>query len=269
MEFLERLERYAPRLTHTEKRVADYVLAHQSETLRSSIADLAALSQSSRSAVLRFAQKLGYSGYTEFRYDFSLFVHAGRISQVENQNRIQQLTSYYESTIHKISDYISESLLEQLSACMAHARRLKIFGMNRNSYSAQQLRHHLHTLNLDAEAVSDPVLVRDLSAAGTAEDVHIYFSVSGDTPIIRDAIQSSCEQGAKTILVTMHHDSPMSNYATHLVVLPSTRLCTTDYFFDQQAINFIFIELLIVYLGTALTAPQNPPPEDSDPAASD
>lgn len=68
--------------------------------------------------VLRFAQKLGYSGYTEFRYDFSLFVHAGRISQVENQNRIQQLTSYYESTIHKISDYISESLLEQLSACM-------------------------------------------------------------------------------------------------------------------------------------------------------
>ena len=50
----------------------------------------------------------------------------------------------------------------------------------------------------------------------------------------------------------MHKGSPMEAYATHLVLLPSTALITTDYFLDQQAINFIFIEILIVYLGKAL-----------------
>lgn len=253
MEFLERLERHYDQLTNTEKRVSDYVIHHQAETLRSSIAELAELCHASRSAVLRFTQKLGYSGYLEFRYDFSIFVHAGRVTRQESRNRIQLVSSYYEATIHKISESVSEPLMEQLADCIVGARRVKIFGMNRNSYSAQQLRHHFHTLNLDAEAVSDPVLVRDLSAAGGKGDVHIYFSVSGDTPVIREAIQSSYLRGTTTILITMHQDSFMSRFATHLAVLPSTRLCTTDYFFDQQAINFIFIELLIVYLGSKLT----------------
>lgn len=259
MEFLERLEHYSAQLTNAERHVAEFVVQHQAETLRSSIAELAELSNSSRSAVLRFTQKLGYSGYMDFRYDFSLFVHAGRVTRQENHNRIQLLSSYYEATIHKISEYVSEALMEELAGCIARAKRVKIFGMNRNSYSAQQLRHHFHTLNLDAEAVSDPVLVRDLSAAGRPGDVHIYFSVSGDTPIVREAIQSSQDHGAVTILITMHRDSPMAPYATHLAVLPSTRLSTTDYFFDQQAINFVFIELLIVYLGANLTGP--PPSE--------
>lgn len=261
MEFLERLERHSGQLTNTEKRVSDYVIHHQSETLRSSIAELAELCHASRSAILRFTQKLGYSGYLEFRYDFSLFVHAGRVTRQENRSRIQLVASYYEATIHKISEYISEPLMEQLASCIVSARRVKIFGMNRNSYSAQQLRHHFHTLNLDAEAVSDPALVRDLSAAGGRDDVHIYFSVSGSTPVIREAIQSSFLRGTTTILVTMHQDSFMSRFATHLAVLPSTRLCTTDYFFDQQAVNFIFIELLIVYLGSRLTENRSVSPE--------
>lgn len=252
MEFLERLERYGTQLTNTEKKISQFVMAHQKETLCANIAELAKLSGASRSAVLRFAQKLGYSGFTEFRYDYSLFVHAGRIARKENSNAVQMLASYYEAAIKKIADQVSEGQVEEIAEHISRARRVKIFGLNRNSYSAQQLRHHLHTLNFDAEAVWDTVLVRDLSAAARPGDVHIYFSVNGATPIIRDAICSSAQQGAETVLITMHRDSPMAAYATYLVVLPSTWLVTTDYFLDQQAINFIFIEILIAYLGKTL-----------------
>lgn len=252
MEFLERLEQHSTQLTNTERKISQFVVSHQKETICANIAELAKLTGTSRSAVLRFAQKLGYSGFTEFRYDFSLFVHAGRAVRQENSNRIQLLASYYEAAIRKIADHISESRLEEIAERISRARRVKIFGLNRNSYSAQQLRHHLHTLNFDAEAVWDTVLVRDLSAAAKPGDVHIYFSVNGATPIIRDAIRSSAQQGADTVLITMHRDSPMEPYATYPVILPSTWLVTTDYFLDQQAINFVFIEMLIVYLGKSL-----------------
>lgn len=261
MEFLERLEQHSTQLTNTEKKISHFVVSHQKETLCANIAELAKLCGASRSAVLRFAQKLGYSGFTEFRYDFSLFVHAGRVTRQENTNQIQLLASYYENAIKKISEYVSESQLEELAQHIRQAQRVKIFGLNRNSYSAQQLRHHLHTLNFDAEAVWDTVLVRDLSAAAQPGDVHIYFSVNGATPIIRDAIRSSAQQGADTILITMHRDSPMEPYATYPVILPSTWLVTTDYFLDQQAINFVFIEMLIVYLGKSLTMEKQESPE--------
>lgn len=257
MEFLERLERNGSRLTNTEKKISQYVISHKTETLRANIAELAKLCGASRSAVLRFTQKLGYSGFTEFRYDFSVFVHAGQTAKKERTNRIQLVSSYYEQAIRRFSEYISEERMEELARRISWARRVKIFGLNRNSYSAQQLRHHFHTLNFEAEAVWDMVLVRDLSAAAQPGDVHIYFSVNGATPVAREAIRASKQHGADTILVTMHKDSPMAAYATYEVVLPSTWLVTTDYFLDQQAINFVFIELLIVYLGSCLS--QEPP----------
>ena len=258
MEFLERLNIYGSQLTNTEKKVSDYVLQHRQETVRSSLNELAEQCGASRSAVLRFTQKLGYSGYIEFRYDYSLFVHAGRSAQQTSSNRVQLLALIYDKVIMKMSEYVSDELMEQITDRIKHARKVKIFGLNRNSYSAQQLRHHFHTLNFDAEAVSDTVLVRDLSAAAQPEDVHIYFSVGGATPIISDAIQSSRQRGACTILITMHQNSPMAAYATYQVLLPSTRLVTADYFLDQQAINFIFIEMLIVYLGSSLSAEEAP-----------
>lgn len=258
MDFLERLNRYASQLTNTEKKVSDYVLQHRQETVRSSLNDLAEQCGASRSAVLRFTQKLGYSGYIEFRYDFSLFVHAGHSAQQTGSNRVRRLASIYEKAIMKMSEYVSDEQMEQITDRIKQARKVKIFGLNRNSYSAKQLRHHFHTLNFDAEAVSDTVLVRDLSAAAQPEDVHIFFSVSGATPIICDAIRSSRQQGACTILVTMHQNSPMAAYASYQVLLPSTQLVTADYFLDQQAINFIFIEILIVYLGNSLAAGEAP-----------
>lgn len=253
MEFLERLELHTSEFTNTEKRISDYVLAHPTEVLHASINDLAELCGASRSAVLRYTQRLGYSGFTEFRYDFSLFIRAGS-THTEKTNRIQTVATYYERAIDKIAEYVTDDRMNDIVNAIIHARRIKIFGLNRNSYSAQQLRHHIHTLNFDAEAVYDTVLVRDLPSLARHGDVHIYFSVSGQTPIVSEAIQLSRQHGATTILITMRQNSPMAAYADYPVVLPSTRLITTNYFLDQQAINFIFIEMLIIYLGNALSS---------------
>lgn len=252
MNFLERLDSHYAQLTNTERKIHDYLIQNRSEALRVNIEELARLCGVSRSAVLRFAQKLGYSGFTEFKYDFSLFVHAGLDHPEERPNRVRKIASYYEVAIHKIADYVGDDVLDEVTDRITNAHRVKVFGMNRNGYSARQLRHHFHTLNFDAEAVTESVLVRDLSGAGAAGDVHIYFSVSGETPVIRDAIASSFQQGVTTILITMHRDSSMAPYASHQIILPSTRLITTDYFLDQQAINFVFIEILIAFLGNRL-----------------
>ena len=115
MNFLERLEYHSSRLTNTERKISEYVLTHQSETVRVNIAELAQLCEASRSAVLRFTQKLGYSGFTEFRYDFSLFVHAGLVTHSESPNRVQLVASYYETTIRKISECINDSQLGEIT----------------------------------------------------------------------------------------------------------------------------------------------------------
>ena len=65
-------------ITHQEEAVVQYILDHPSDLLRMSINDLAILSYSSTSTIVRLCKKLGYKGFTEFKLtyvsEFSLFL---------------------------------------------------------------------------------------------------------------------------------------------------------------------------------------------------
>ncbi len=59
-------------LTGGEKRVADYVLTHSKSIAGMRTCDLAAASGVAGSAVIRFCKELGFTGYSEFKFNFSV-----------------------------------------------------------------------------------------------------------------------------------------------------------------------------------------------------
>ena len=151
-----------------------------------------------------------------------------------------------------MTETLSEQQLDQLVDQMLAARRIKIFGLNRTGLSAIQLRQRFHKINFDGEAVTDYILIPEIANQGNEQDVHIYFSTQGVTPIILEAIQASRKKNVFTVLVTMNNHSKMIQYADMVFYLPSTKAVSSDYFFDLQPINMVFIEILLAYLGEKL-----------------
>ena len=84
MPVLETLRQALPELSKSERRAADYLLQYTQRYARSMTCDaIAAASGSSRSAVIRLCQKLGFRGYAEFRYAL-LNEPAAPVAQAQN-----------------------------------------------------------------------------------------------------------------------------------------------------------------------------------------
>ena len=55
----------------SEKRIADWLFEHSGEIIPLSITELAEKSSSSEATIVRFAKRLGFSGYQELKISFA------------------------------------------------------------------------------------------------------------------------------------------------------------------------------------------------------
>ena len=250
---IEKMNLSTHKFTKTDFIIYNYITANPSQIVHGSIYDIAAWTGVSRSAILRFSQKIGYDGFSEFKYEFSRYVHGGVFHTLtNNQSKLSEIVNVYQKTIALIEEMIDEDCLNLLAEKMMNARKIKIFGLNRTGYSAMQLRQRFHKIDFDGEAVTDYILIPEIANQGNQQDVHLYFSTQGETPVILEAIQASKKNNVYTVLITMNNQSKMVQYADLLFYLPSTKAISSDYFFDLQPINMVFIEIIIAYLGEKL-----------------
>ena len=68
MNFKEKISIYYTSLTPTEKKICTKILDNPEIIIEHSIIEAGNLCQTSKSAMLRFAKKLQYRGYSEFKY---------------------------------------------------------------------------------------------------------------------------------------------------------------------------------------------------------
>lgn len=71
MKLQEKISIYYTSLTNTERKICTVILDDPTVVSEHSIIEAAELCSTSKSAMLRFAKKLGYTGYSEFKYAVS------------------------------------------------------------------------------------------------------------------------------------------------------------------------------------------------------
>lgn len=257
---IERMNYSKKDFTKTEQIIYEYILNNPTKIVHGNIYDIADWSGVSRTAILRFAKKLGYAGFSEFKYDFSRIVHSGNLNIDNNKSALpvyDEIIEVYQKTVSTMKNTLKEKDIKKLIDRMIIANKVKIFGLNRTGLSAKQLRQRFHKIDFDAEAVTDYILIPEIANQGHKDDVHIYFSTLGETPIILEAIRYSKKNKVYTALITMNNKSPMIEYADVVFYLPDTNVYTNKYFFDLQAINFVFVEIIVSYLGNTLLKKEN------------
>ncbi|NBK93137.1 MurR/RpiR family transcriptional regulator [bacterium 1XD21-13] len=68
MNVIAKLQEILPDLSKNERRIADYFLQHPKNIDEYSSEAIAAICGASRSTIIRLCHKLGYRGYSEFKY---------------------------------------------------------------------------------------------------------------------------------------------------------------------------------------------------------
>lgn len=244
---LDRLDLNKDSFTKSEHLIMKYIISKPLDIIQLSIVEIAKKSNTSKSAIIRLCQKIGYDGFSEFKFDLSRYLISNNqtIDNTENMNSITAITSSYADYINKINTTLTLEDLNRLSELILTSKRLKIFGYNRTGFSANQLRYRLSKIGFDAEAITDPVLMNDCANSLNKNDLCIIFSIKATKDMYSDCFKILRENNCKIVLITMTPRTPLKSYCDFIISLPYISKLSDIKFLDDQAIFFVFIEIIL------------------------
>lgn len=229
---LPRLEAIAPSLRESERRIADFVLEHAVDVVYLSITELADRTETSEATVIRFAQRLGYPGYSALKIALALDLHAGEArlpGELTPDDDVAAVKrKVIETGVESLRDTMrlldDESLGRAVDA-LVDARRIELYGVGSSAAIAHDAYALLMQIGLPVYAVTDPHL-QVLSAAQLVPgDVAFAISTSGSTKDTVEALQAARDAGATCICLTRHLRSPITRVA-HVTLLAAARPAT-------------------------------------------
>ncbi|HLS91542.1 MAG TPA: MurR/RpiR family transcriptional regulator [Limnochordia bacterium] len=214
---LLRIRGLFPALRPSEKKVAEYVLAHPDEVVNLSVTELAQKSGVSDATIVKFSQRIGYSGYQQFKIMLSRELarppqaNYGELDPDDDMPKVKAKVismnmRALEQTLHTLSDTELERAVEALCA----APVIHIYGVGASGFVALDAEHKFLRINRRCHAFIDNHVQRAMATLLGPGDVAIGISNSGFTQDIVSALRIAREAGATTICITNHFDSPIT-----------------------------------------------------------
>lgn len=240
---LASLQNSMPTFTKKEALIAQLILQDPKLVIQYSAEEIALQAHSSKSAYIRLCQKIGYDGYTTFRFAISRHLVTENGHEGED-DPIKTITTSYSEHILQLHQCIQHTDVKKLASYALKANKIKVFGINRTGSSAHQLRLRMAKIGLDAEAITDSVLMRDAASIMREDDLCIIFSIKAMNfyhPFIKEMREHNCP----VVLITMTPKTPMRKDVSQMITLPFISRSSTLSFMDDQAIIFVFIEILL------------------------
>lgn len=249
MKTLDLIRQNMPSFTKKEALIAEYILNQDPvQVIQCTGEMIARNAKSSKSAFIRMCQKLGYDGFSEFKFALSREMVSNtndEHTEDEPQDSMKAITNFYAKQLMNINQMVSIDEVKALGKKIIHSRKVKIIGYNRTGLSAMQLRMRLSKIGVDCEAITDPVVMRDVGEILGSEDLCIIFSIKGITDPYLDIVKNLHQKHCFFTLITMTPKNHLVPYADQLLTLPYVSRAHRDTFLDDQVIFFVFIEILL------------------------
>ena len=193
MNLFHRIEETMLRYGSSSRRsIGEFILKEKGNLHKYSLQEIADKTYTSKAAVVRFAQALGYSGWKEFLKAFLEEVsyqeqHYTDIDpnfpftkESRRQDIVNQLCSLQIESLLDTADLLDTAPLDECAALLVGSQRIAAFGLNPNLTLAQLFKRKMLTIGRQVEVptVGDAGL---LASSLTNQDCAIIISYSGNT----------------------------------------------------------------------------------------
>ncbi|WP_024296384.1 MurR/RpiR family transcriptional regulator [Lacrimispora indolis] len=248
MNILEKIKDNMSNFTVGERLVAEYAIQFPVDVVRYSAEALAEHCNTSRSNVVRLCKKLGYTGFSEFKYEMNRYMNTPHAVTKKHltQEEGDSLSAFrkYLNCFSQLETLYNSSQLKLIAEIILRSNKIIILGHYHSFFSAQQLEFRLNRCRIDAHAINDLSTTEAFGEILTQEDTVIIFSISGGK-IYHDSVCTFRKRGVNIILITMTENSPISRYTDMKVILPCITRLYDESVLDDAPTFYLFIELLI------------------------
>ncbi|TKI56868.1 MurR/RpiR family transcriptional regulator [Brevibacillus antibioticus] len=215
------LQTILDQLKPSERKVADYILAHPEDVVKLSVQKLAEFSGVSEATIIRLARSLNMKGYQELKLrvagDLTKQTAMGSYQEIMMEGSVESIMQAVSwNNIQSIQDTLSVLSNEEVKKAvdvLAVARKIDVYGVGASAVIADDIRQKFSRINLWCEAYSDFHAQLTSAVTLTEKDVVIGISYSGQTEDIIQSLTEAKQQGATIITLTKFGPSPVAELA--------------------------------------------------------
>ena len=209
--------------TRSERKIADYVLDHQEETQYISITDLSGRCGVAVSTVSLFCRKLELAGFNDFKLELARAALPARAALSEPGSEITpedspgavmgKVLSAVQDTLNNAYHMLTEREVARAAELLCQARQVVCLGQGNHSVVALAAWAQFSTTSPKFKTIQDSHMQTVVLSTLSKGDAVLYFSYSGATHELLEAVELIRARGAGLILVTRYPNSPASAYA--------------------------------------------------------
>lgn len=246
MNIFQKAESEKSMFTKNDHKIYNFICKHPETAASCTIVQIAELSECSKSAVLRFCKKIGYAGYSEFRYDLIKYNRQSRtLPESGAAGLMISCIAAYEGALAEMRKMNPEQI-SLLADQIKKAPIVRTLGLGESGYCARFLASNLNLLGKPAIAITD--IIEYFRSADTPDPKGLYicFSARGSYKAYPELPEAIRDCKARLFLITSSRKAPLKKYASETLLLP-TVTHKGEVPLDTHSLMFIFISILDEY----------------------
>jgi RpiR family transcriptional regulator, carbohydrate utilization regulator len=247
------------KLTSTEQGIVNYILTYPEELEKISSRQLAELTYTSPATVVRICQKLGFSGYSEFKIKYLQEVN--QTPMIDQINRTNPITS--EDSLHRIVNKVAAleitaieqtkkgidlDQLNRVSELLNQATCIDFYAFDNNLHLAKNACSHFLYAGKQA-VIHDSSNAQFMQAFASVQGhVAIIISRTGENPMLYRIANVLRERNIPLLVLTESRHSSLAKISTeHLYLYNVHRFTDMGTILFQTSVQYLF-DLLFAIL---------------------
>ncbi|MEZ8297461.1 SIS domain-containing protein [Vibrio splendidus] len=205
-------------------KIADWITSNVEQAASLTSQELAQATNVSQSSIVKFTQRIGFKGYSEFK--LALTEDIGRKHAIQttplhsniladdpfsviSQKLVQEKTDAMIKTTNALSlDTCTEAI-----RLLDSANRVQVVGIGGSALTAKEFSFKMLKLGITALAEQDSHVQIAIARTLTPQDVQVVISFSGERKDVLIAAETAKEQGVKVIALTSARKSKLRSIA--------------------------------------------------------
>lgn len=253
-------------LTRQQRAISEYVLDHMQEIPFLSVPELAERTGASEATVVRFCQRLGYSGYADLkmamvealRDEMAASASApstGDVAAIQRDSLLA-VAKLEQQNIQRTLDSVDRKVFRQVAAALFRADHVYTFGLGISAYLADFAcylftEHGLRATRLATRYTSP----REQLVVLRPSDLVVVFSFPPYSKQTLEVLEESRERGIPTVAVTDRETAPAASLARDALIVSSHGMTFTNATASAQVLlNALVVEIASSHRGETVDA---------------
>ena len=217
---MSRIDGMSNQFTKTDWKIVQFIKTAPQEFLTGSAQSLAAKINVSDASIVRFAQKVGFSGLSELKY--TLQNELEKESTIISHNSYTLLMQDYNILIEALFKLIKPDHIDILRKQLLAAKRIYIVGLDQNRNVAELATNKFTLLGMDVQAITTRDALKFRASLATQEELFIIITFSGNRHALAEALGEIIQNDSFIALISNYEKSICSAYADIVFLIPRT-----------------------------------------------